>query len=32
MDLDPLDTEIGYRFEGDRVQDPTFRLANNEDW
>jgi hypothetical protein len=32
MDLEPLDAELGYRFEGDRAQDPTFRLANNEDW
>src|SRR6266545_2731834 len=32
MDLEPLDAEIGYRFKGDCTQDPTFRLANDEDW
>jgi hypothetical protein len=31
MELNPLDAQLGYRFEGDRQQDPTFRLANDED-
>ena len=32
MDLEPLDAQIRYRYDGDRQKDPTFRLANEDDW